>query len=147
MAGADPLAGSVKTPEVGPGSGGLPGVAADPSALTREIARRSVEGESLADRLSPVAVGASETPRSALPILVPDALARTEAGSPVPTHPFADPEIASDADSGRNVRIPEPASLTLIAAGLIGLAARNRMRKSLHPKRLDPPAVPEPASA
>ena len=36
--------------------------------------------------------------------------------------------------SGHNIRIPEPASVTLVAAGLIGLAARRHLRRNNHVK-------------
>jgi hypothetical protein len=40
------------------------------------------------------------------------------------------PELATDTESGTNIRIPEPASLTLVAAGIVGLAARQRLRRN-----------------
>jgi hypothetical protein len=47
-----------------------------------------------------------------------------------------DPEVASQPSKRHNIRIPEPASLTLIAAGLIGLTARNRLRRSAQTRKV-----------
>ena len=40
-------------------------------------------------------------------------------------------ESGAEVESGHNLRIPEPASVALVAAGLLGLVARNRMRRKL----------------
>ena len=45
----------------------------------------------------------------------------------VPTYPV----LASSAVFGHNIRIPEPASLALVAAGIVGLIARKRLRKNI----------------
>ena len=39
-----------------------------------------------------------------------------------------DPEFASDSGSDKNVRVPEPASLTLLLAGVVGIGLALRMR-------------------
>jgi hypothetical protein len=44
--------------------------------------------------------------------------------------PTDETDIASNPETGHNIRIPEPASLTLVVAGVIGLFARQRMRRS-----------------
>ena len=40
-------------------------------------------------------------------------------------------EDGAEVESGHNLRIPEPASVALVAAGLLGLVARNRMRRKI----------------
>ena len=40
-------------------------------------------------------------------------------------------ESGAEVEPGHNLRIPEPASVALVAAGLLGLVARNRMRRKL----------------
>ena len=49
-------------------------------------------------------------------------------------------ENVADADSGHNIRIPEPASLALVAIGVLGLAARGRLRRALQPQVAKNPA-------
>lgn len=75
----------------------------------------------------------------AAPLVLPELVDKVALGPPATRlaqiRPAGDPDVASSPSWGTNVRIPEPASVTLVAAGLIGLIARNRLRRDAIAKK------------
>ncbi|MDB5352989.1 MAG: hypothetical protein JWN86_4236 [Planctomycetota bacterium] len=117
---------------------GLTGAAAalnrENSPLLREAERGALAGSSLADHPIP---SAAPFPL-ARPELPRETLLGASTREAVRDRSVRNLERGSDPFSGHNIRIPEPASLTLLFAGLIGLVARNRLRRDHHPKKIVP---------
>jgi len=78
----------------------------------------------------------------ARPELPPGPLLGASSERITPKRTLRNPEIASNGETGQNVRIPEPGSITLIVAGIIGLAARVHLRRKLQGRK--PEVVPNP---
>jgi len=86
--------------------------------------------------------GSSPVPTTDLarPVVPPGPLLFASSERLAPSRTPRHAEVASDPETGRNVRVPEPASSTLMIAGIgivIGLAARMRLRRQFHPRTVE----------
>lgn len=119
----------------GPETGG-------PLALSKAMLG-SKEREPLSLPMAPDLLASSlkeELPRDlARPAVPPARLLAVVSERLAPPRSTHNPEVASNAVTGQNVRVPEPRSITLLVAGVVavGVVARMRLRQGLQTRKAE----------